>query len=104
MADVTLDQIQYLTGYETTDAVRMALKRAGVKACGFAVGTSTWPPKKIYPADKVWEVFGTRILQRADADAGVKDYCWKVFHEQICVAVNGAAASKVYADRLNQSE
>lgn len=99
MDTLTLDQIQYLTGHETTDAVRMALKRAGVKANGVGFGPS-WPPKKLYPADEVWEVFGARILEHATTDADVKERCWSVFRKQIGVSANGVRAIEVFGDRL----
>lgn len=100
MADLTLEQIQNLTGHENADAVRMALKRAGVKHTGFAFGTNTWPPKKIYSKDDVWRTFGTRILQHAGDDAGVKERCWKVFRTNIADAVHGQMAGELFADRL----
>lgn len=80
---MTLIDIQYLTGHENADAVRMALKRAGVKAVGFIVGGEYWPPRKTYATDDIWRVFGERILRHAETDAEVKKRCWEVFQSHI---------------------
>lgn len=101
MANVTMNQIQFLTGHESADAVRMALKRAGIKASGIAMGTGVWPPKKIYEAVEVWQLFGARILERAAENAEVKERCWSVFRDQIVAAANGATAASVFSDRLS---
>lgn len=98
---LTLDQIAYLTGHESTDAVRMALKRAGVKSAGAVFGPSVWPPKKVFSVDDVWKIFGDRILERAQNDPKVKERCWSVFRDHITLATRGQAASELFADRLS---
>lgn len=97
---LTLQQIQDLTGHESPDAVRMALKRAGLRSVGFAVGTHAWPPKKIYDTDQVWQHFAPRILRHAAEDATAKERCWHTFRQQINAARHGSNACEVFADRL----
>lgn len=98
---LTLEQIQKLTGHDTLDGVRMGLKRAGIVANGLTIGTRAWPPKKIYPADQVWNAFAIRIIEHAQTDPDVKDFCWDVFRKQITTVAYGQAANDVFADRLN---
>lgn len=98
---LTLQQIQKLTGHESPDAVRMALKRAGLRSVGFAVGTSAWPPKKIYDTGQVWQHFAPRILRHAAEDAAAKELCWRTFRQQITAARNASDAGEMFADRLD---
>lgn len=95
---LTLDQIQFLTKHETTDGVRMALKRAGVKAQGVSVDLSLsgWPPKKWYETNDIWRVFGTRILKNAEQNPEIKQRCWEVFSEQIAQAISAQEATRIF--------
>ncbi|MBD3004690.1 hypothetical protein [Streptomyces sp. 5-10] len=95
---LTLDQIQYLSGHDTTDGVRMALRRAGVKRSGYGVGKGAWPPKKLYSAQDVWRLFGERICENAKSDPEVKERVREVFADQIRDAEVGRAASEVFGD------
>lgn len=79
---LTLKQIQKLTGHASTDAVRMALRRGGVRFTGITVGLS-WPPMKIYEADDVWNLFSARILETVTKDEKLRGHCWYYFGYQI---------------------
>jgi hypothetical protein len=99
---LTLEQIRTLTGHEQTDAVRMALRRAGVQAAGFTrSGEGDWPPRKIYPADAVWHVFSSRILTNITVDPTVRDFCWEVFGRLIKTTISADTARTVFAERLD---
>ncbi len=100
---LTLEQIQFLTRHESTDAVRMALRRAGIRSCGIRLSfgrPGDWPPKKIYGVPDVWRLFGSRILQNAEADVEVKGRCWSVFRKEIQSAAVGQDARAVFHDYL----
>lgn len=100
---LTLEQIRFLTKHENTDAIRMALRRAGVRSCGVTLpfgGPGSWPPRKTYSAPEVWNLFAGRILQNAAADVEVKGACWSVFAREIRTAAVGHDARTVYADHL----
>lgn len=99
---LTLEQIRFLTKHENTDAIRMALRRADIRSCGVTLplGGNGWPPKKIYSAAEVWNLFGSRILQNAAADPEVRSACWSVFHKEIRTAAVGQDARTVFADYL----
>lgn len=99
---LTLDEIQLLTGHDTTDGVRMALKRAGIKADGLVIGTGNWPPKKLYPASLVWDAFGRRMLDHAAENPKAKELCWTVYGPLIMTAIHGEEAATVFADKLDQ--
>lgn len=100
---LTLDQIRGLTGHESNDAVRMALKRADVKSVGVTFSfEGGWPPKKIYEAADVWGVFGARLLTGAEGDPEAKAFCWRVFRKYIRAAAAGEAAWAVFSDELNE--
>lgn len=97
-----LTEIQRLTGHDTLDGVRMALRRAGITQAGVAivVGKGAWPPKKTYFMDDVWDGLGERIIQHAAVDADAKAYCWEIFEECIRDSVRALQTGEVFADRL----
>lgn len=97
---ITQQEIQRLTGHDTIDGVRMALKRAGIAAKGFVIGTEAWPPRKTYLASDVWDTFAGRILDHAEQNADAKEFCWTVYGPLIAASVHGQTASTVFADRL----
>jgi len=96
---LTLEQIQFLTGHENTDAVRMALRRAGVKSVGVAVAL-TWPPKKIYSAAQVWNLFSARMIEHSATSDEVKERFWEVYGRLIEAAASYYRAKGLFADRL----
>lgn len=105
MADdkaLTLEQIRFLTKHDSTDAIRMALRRAGVRSVGvgFTLSSEGWPPRKIYAAADVWKLYAGRILQNAEGDPEVRQHCWSTFSEQIRTAAVGHDARTVFADYL----
>lgn len=95
-------EIQRLTGHDTLDGVRMALKRAGIGAAGLQtrIGKGGWPPRKVYSASEVWDAFAGRILDHAAKDADAKEFCWAVYGPRIAASSHNQAASTVFADRL----
>jgi hypothetical protein len=95
---LTLDQIQYLSGHGTTDGVRMALRRAGVKARGISIGTDAWPPKKLYSTQEIWRALGERIIANAKSDPEVKERAREVFSVYIRDDSLSQAASEVFRD------
>lgn len=99
---LTLDEIQYLTGHATTDAIRMALRRAGFTAAGIAVGFGPggWPPRKSYAVEDVWATFAQRIVHHAGTDAQVKERVWKIFRDEITDATMAPKIGDVFADKL----
>lgn len=106
MADcevLTLEQIRVLTGHGSNDAVRMALKRAGVRSQGVAVSMS-WPPKKIYGATDVWNTFSTRMLRHARTDRDAAERLWEAYGDLIKSAVSVAEAKGLFAQKLEESE
>jgi hypothetical protein len=82
-SEFTLKEIQFLTGHPSTDAVRMALRRSGLRASGFSAVSGgppgDWPPKKIWEARDVWAAFAMRIIDRAGEDEEVRAEVWKTF-------------------------
>jgi hypothetical protein len=99
---LTLEQIRTLTGHEQTDAVRMALRRAGVQAAGITQGdASSWPPRKLYAANAVWHVFSSRILAHMTKDPSVRDFCWEVFGRLIKTTVSVETVRTIFTERLD---
>lgn len=98
-----LTEIQRLTGHDTLDGVRMALRRAGITQAGIAVvvvGKGVWPPKKAYHVDEVWDGLGERILQHAAVDPDAKAFCWEIFEQCIRESVRALQAGEIFADEL----
>ena len=102
---LALEEIKSLTKHENTDAVRMALHRAGIKSSGvtfsLGIGRTNWPPKKIYKANDVWRLFGDRIIKNAETDQAVKEKCLLFFRDQITGALHGAEANRVFHPEQN---
>lgn len=96
---LTLDQIQCLTGHESKDAVRMALRRGGVKSIGVAV-SATWPPKKIYDGTDVWRLFSDRMIEHSASDPAAKELFWKAYGDKIQRAASYDRAKELFTDRL----
>lgn len=97
--NLTLAEIQRLTGHQSTDAVRMAFRRNGIKASGVSVGLS-WPPIKIYSSIDVWNLFSSRIIQNIENNAELQERCWNLFSYQIREANASASSMSLFADKM----
>lgn len=97
--DMTLKEIQEMTGHENTDAVRMALHRAKIKSTGVRVSLS-WPPLKLFSAAKVWNLFSARIIRRIEDHPELKETCWSHFGYQIREASAGKSVGTLFDDKM----
>jgi len=101
--DIGLKDIQRLTGHNTLDGVRMALKRAEVRSCGLLVGNTreSWPPCKMYRTEEVWRVFGDRITANAEGDEEIRAKAWKAFSCQIRDVAAAPKTHEVFRAEMN---
>lgn len=108
--ELTLKQIALLVGHDNTDAVRMALRRAGVGPSGVTLpldGGSGWPPRQLFRANEVWNWFGRRILRNAQSSPEAKEFCWDVYGRMFGASLwstpEAETARAIFADRLSES-
>lgn len=96
---VRLKEIRIMTGHESDDAVRMALTRAGIKADGVDLGT--WPPTKLWDAERVWNLLSERIIKHAAQNAKAKDMTWRIYGSYIRSAALAQGAEAVFSDKMD---
>jgi hypothetical protein len=93
-------EICQLTGHETTDAVRMAMKRGGATLGVHVVLDFKSSVKRAYEESDVWRILGSRILDQAEKDPKVRDLAWKWLEPEIRRSVVHNRAAMLYPQAL----